>query len=68
MKPIIIVAVAVLLSGCAGKMPASVAGGECKIFHDPGFAVQGKRLQDRRWIGATQETAIEVCGWKRPTK
>ena len=57
-----------LLSGCASKMPASVSGGECRIFHDPGFAVQGKRIQDKRWIGGVQETAIEVCGWKRPQK
>lgn len=58
--------VGLILGGCPGHIPASVTGGECKVFHDPGFAVQGKRLQDRRWIGATQETGIEVCDWKRP--
>jgi hypothetical protein len=57
----------VLLGGCPGQIPASV-GGECRIFHDPGFAVRGKRVQDSRWIGATQEAGIQVCGWKRPTK
>lgn len=56
----------VLLAGCAGSMPASVAGGECKVFTDPGFAVQGKRLKDKQWIGATQEKGITVCRWKRP--
>ncbi len=68
MKPLIIVIAALAFSGCAGQMPASISGGECRIFHDPGFAVQGKRIQDKRWIGGVQETAISVCGWKRPTK
>ena len=54
------------LGGCAGVMPGSVAGGECRVFHDPGFAVRGKRLKDAQWIGRTQETGIHVCGWKRP--
>ena len=53
------------LAGCAGVRPASVAG-ECKVFYDPGFAVQGKRLKDKQWIGKTQEQGISVCGWRRP--
>ncbi len=54
------------LSGCASNMPASVLGGECRIFHDPGFAVRGKTLRDSQWVGRTQETGIESCGWRRP--
>lgn len=56
------------LVGCARLRdePASVAG-ECKVFDDPGFAVQGKRLKDKQWIGRTQEKGIKVCGWHRPT-
>jgi hypothetical protein len=54
------------LAGCGSIGPASVGGGECKVFTDPGFAVQGKRTKDRRWIGATQEVGIQVCAWKRP--
>ncbi len=54
------------LASCASMSPASVAGGECKVFHDPGFAVRGKRVQDSQWIGRTQETGIQVCNWKRP--
>ncbi|BEV44431.1 hypothetical protein CRBSH125_06140 [Afipia carboxidovorans] len=53
------------LTGCASPGPATIEG-ECKLFTDPGFAVQGKRLQDKQWIGKTQETAIRVCGWNRP--
>lgn len=66
MRGIIIIAMAGSLAGCAGQIPASVQGGECKAFKDPGFAVQGKRLKDKPWIGKTQETGITVCGWKRP--
>ncbi len=54
-------------AGCASIGPASVSGGECKVFHDPGFAVRGKRLKDSQWIGRTQETGIQVCKWRRPT-
>lgn len=68
MKIASLIFVCALLAGCAGSMPASVQGGECKIFNDPGFAVQGKRLKDKQWIGAVQEKGIAVCKWKRPTQ
>lgn len=68
MKPIIAIALLTLLTGCASQMPASVSGGECRVFKDPGFAVRGKRLKDAQWIGQTQEAGIEVCGWRRPVK
>lgn len=67
MKIGILVAAALLLSACASSMPATITG-ECSVFDDPGFAVQGKRLKDKKWIGATQEKGIKVCGWKRPTE
>ena len=63
----ILTVVGIALSGCASIGPASVQGGECKVFHDPGFAVLGKRLKDSQWIGGTQETGIGVCRWRRPT-
>lgn len=65
MRVVLMIVVTLSLAGCAGQMPSSVSG-ECKVFHDPGFAVQGKRLKDKQWIGKTQETGIEVCHWKRP--
>lgn len=64
---VILIGVGFTLSGCAGIGPASVMGGECKVFDDPGFAVQGKRLKDSRWIGRTQEKGIQICRWKRPS-
>lgn len=48
--------------------PASVAGGECKIFADPGFRVLGATADDQTWINKTQETGIRSCGWQRPPK
>ena len=57
----------IALGGCAGSLPATTSG-ECRVFTDPGFAVQGKRLKDKQWIGKTQEAGISVCGWERPTQ
>ncbi|MBI1202527.1 MAG: hypothetical protein GC182_08455 [Rhodopseudomonas sp.] len=58
-----------LLAGCQTAGPATT-GALCRgpnaIFKDPGFAVQGERLKDKQWIGATQEKGISVCGWQRP--
>ena len=61
-----IIVLGLLLSACADHIPASVEGGECKVFDDPGFAVRGKRLKDSQWIGRQQEKGLKVCGWKRP--
>ena len=57
----------VALGGCQTTGPATLDGG-CRMFRDPGFAVQGKRIKDKRWVGATQEVGIQFCGWKRPIK
>jgi hypothetical protein len=65
-KIVLVLAAMLFLTGCAGVGPASISGGECRVFKDPGFAVQGKRLKDKQWIGRTQEVGIDVCGWKRP--
>lgn len=65
-RVLMIAVVGFTLSACAGSMPASVMGGECRVFHDPGFAVRGRRLKDSQWIGRTQETGIKVCHWSRP--
>ena len=64
---VMLLVVGFTLSACASIGPASVQGGECRVFDDPGFAVQGKRLKDSRWIGRTQEKGITVCKWRRPT-
>lgn len=65
-RVVLLLVVGFTFSGCASMGPASVRGGECKVFHDPGFAVRGARLKDAQWIGRTQETGIRVCKWTRP--
>jgi hypothetical protein len=66
MRYIIFVCAAMLLGACAtNNEPATIAA-ECKVFTDPGFAVQGKRLKDKQWIGTTQQKGIDVCDWKLP--
>lgn len=64
-----ILAASLVLAACqTSPAPASVAGGECKIFADPGFRVLGATADDQTWINKTQETGIRSCGWQRPPK
>ena len=66
LKVAVVLVAALALSACATQpIPASVSGFEL-VFHDPGFAVQGKTHRDQVWISETQETGIQVLGWKRP--
>src|SRR5665811_33371 len=60
-----IVALGMLVTACATTPPATVDGLKA-VFHDPGFAVQGKTRQDQVWVSSTQETGIRVLGWARP--
>lgn len=54
-------------AGCVSTRPASVAG-ECGVFRNPGFAVQGKRRMDQQAIDAKWiEPGVASCGWARPT-
>lgn len=64
MKYLLLIAL-LALAGCQTTQPATLNGG-CRLFRDPGFAVQGKRIKDRRWIGGIQETGIQICHWQRP--
>jgi hypothetical protein len=65
-KIISIVLLASLLGGCASKGPASIAGGECRIFEAPKYEVRGKRDYDQDWIDSQVEGGIGGCHWKRP--
>jgi hypothetical protein len=57
----------VALVGCAGTMPASVAGGECRAFRDPGRVVKGATRADQRNIDVGYlEPGYAACGWPRP--
>lgn len=64
-----ILAVALFLGGCAShRGPGSIAGGECKIFEAPKYAVQGKTQYDQDWVDSTIEGGVGGCHWKRPAQ
>ncbi|MCK1569004.1 hypothetical protein IVB08_34670 [Bradyrhizobium sp. 173] len=65
-KIISIVLLAGLLGGCASRGPASIAGGECKIFEAPKYEVRGERDYDQDWIDSQVEGGVGGCHWKRP--
>lgn len=54
------------LAACSVTSGTATVEAECRVFTDPGFPVQGKRVKDQRWIARTQEKGISVCGWPRP--
>jgi len=63
---LIVCLLAIVLAGCAATGPGSIAGGECKIFERPEYAVRGKRPYDQDWIDSQIEGGVGGCGWKRP--
>jgi hypothetical protein len=67
MRGLILVFV-LLLTGCASKgtLPASVLGGECRVFEKPRYEVRGDKPYDQDWIDSTVESGVGGCGWDRP--
>ena len=57
---------AALLAGCGTSGPASVKGGECRIFEAPKYVVLGKRQYDQDWIDGNIEGGVGGCNWQRP--
>lgn len=57
---------ALMLSGCVTTGPASIKGGECRIFERPQYAVRGLRQYDQDWIDSQVEGGVGGCRWKRP--
>lgn len=57
-----------LLTGCASNLPASVAGGECRVFQAPDYAIRGKTQVDQNWIDDNTEAGIAACKWQRPKR
>lgn len=66
-KIILILALAFPLSGClTSNGPASISGGECKVFLSPQYAVKGKTSYDQGYIDDVVESGVSACGWPRP--
>jgi hypothetical protein len=61
----IIAALGLMLSGCE-TLRGSIAGGECKVFERPEYAVRGLRSYDQHWVNSQVEGGIGACGWARP--
>lgn len=66
LRLVLIGLVSFMLAGCQTIGPASVKGGECRIFERPEYAVRGKRPYDQDWIDGNVEAGVGGCGWKRP--
>jgi hypothetical protein len=57
----------VLLASCAGvPLPASVKGGECRVFERPEYEVKGSKQYDQDWIDGNIEAGVGGCNWERP--
>jgi hypothetical protein len=58
---------ALALAGCAtNPKPASVAGGECRVFERPPYVVLGQTNYDQNWIDGNVEAGVAACKWPRP--
>ena len=65
-RMVLLMGVAVALSGCVTTGVGSVKGGECRVFERPEYAVRGKARYDQNWIDSQIEGGVGGCGWKRP--
>jgi hypothetical protein len=54
------------MTACGTLRPASVGGGECRVFERPGYAVLGQTRYDQNWIDSNTEAGVAACGWQRP--
>lgn len=63
---LLIACASLALAGCQTTGPASVKGGECRIFERPEYAVRGLRQYDQDWVDSQIEGGVGGCGWKRP--
>lgn len=61
-----LVALSVAVAGCASTQPASVKGGECRVFERPRYSVLGRTSYDQQWIDGNVEAGVAACRWPRP--
>ncbi len=59
-------ALALTMAACGTLRPASVGGGECRVFERPEYAVLGQTRYDQNWIDSNTEAGVAACGWQRP--
>lgn len=56
----------IVLSGCVTTGGGSVAGGECKVFERPPYAVRGVTQYDQDVADNFVESGVGGCKWERP--
>lgn len=62
-----IASLGLVLSGCdPATLRGSIAGGECRVFEHPQYAVRGLRPYDQHWVNSQVEGGVGGCGWARP--
>lgn len=54
------------LCGCAAQNGGSVAGGECRAFERPPYALRGATRYDQDVADNYVESGVGACGWQRP--
>jgi hypothetical protein len=59
-------ALALTVTACGTLRPASVGGGECRVFERPEYAVFGQTRYDQNWIDSNTEAGVAACRWQRP--
>ncbi len=59
-------ALALTMAACGTLRPASVVGGECRVFERPEYVVLGQTRYDQNWINSNTEAGVAACGWQRP--
>ena len=59
---------ALTMAACGTLRPASVGGGECRVFERPEYAVLGQTGYDQNWIDSNTEAGVAGCGWQRPKR
>lgn len=64
---LVLLPAAMVLAGCDPQtLKGSIAGGECRVFERPAYAVRGLRPYDQNWIDSQVEGGVGACGWSRP--
>uniref|UniRef100_UPI000550DACE hypothetical protein n=1 Tax=Bradyrhizobium liaoningense TaxID=43992 RepID=UPI000550DACE len=64
MRVAVLTLLGLLLAACGHGGPASIAGGECRIFEAPQYEVRGKRQYNQDWIDSQVEGGVGGCHWK----
>jgi hypothetical protein len=55
-----------LLAGCGAPLPASVKGGECRVFRAAIVETCGLTQSDQDIIDENAERGVASCQWQRP--